>query len=817
MRGHYKYTIICLFFLICIGNVDAQRIIKKTEAVRTYTPIKINGLADEESWNNCPVASDFYQYQPLNGEPSKYKTEVKTCYDNNAIYVFARMYDPYPDSIPNELGIRDDQTLNADYFNISINPFNDGIHEFIFAITSSGIQLDMKCASGIYDETWDAVWQSAVTIDSLGWIAELKIPHSAIRFPKALGKAWGVNFWRANQRSQEVSSWNSVDNSSDETGNQAGELFGIAGIIPPLRLSFMPYVSMYMSHYPYNSSIKDNFSSAINGGMDVKLGINESFTLDMTLIPDFGQVQSDEIILNLTPFEIKYEDKRPFFTEGTELFSKANLFYSRRIGSIPIDYSNVQLTLTNGDTIIKNPIETQLINATKLSGRTGKGLGIGLFNAITGNTYAEVLDKYGNKRQVLTQAFTNYNILVLDQVFRKNSYVSFVNTNAYYDKGGRMANVSGTEFKLANKKNSYAFYGSSALSQKFDSVNASPLVGFKSDLSIGKISGRFKYALTQTILSDNFQINDLGFLEFNNSLQNIVAINYNFYDPVWKFMSLLNEFRITHSNQYKPYHFSNLELQCVSQATLKDFSTLTLLADLIPVENFDFFEPRIPGRYLKRSTSWWVYSLYSSDMRKKIIWEINAGYLEAKGEFKDSFWWLVGPKFRFSNRFSVSYSLSIDHEWHDIGFVAFDSLIPEKVYLGKRDVRRIINNFGVNYIFSKSVSLKAIARHYWSTVDYISFFDLQDDGSVTPSTFDQNLNNSFNAFNIDLLFSWRFAPGSELNLVWKNQILTSDNDTFIPFNDNFSNTIQADQLNSVSLKISYYLDYHYLRKKETIR
>jgi hypothetical protein len=809
MNMSFKHIISLLICIFVFADSFSQKTLKRAEAVRIYSSSKINGIPDEDYWKNCPVATNFYQYSPVNGSESKYNTEVRIAYDNTAIYVFARMYDPYPDSIPRELGTRDDQNLNADYFNISINPFNDGIHEFIFAVTSSGIQLDIKSTGAVFDDTWDAVWQSAVTIDSLGWTAELKIPHSAIRFPHTLGKAWGINFWRAHQRSQEVSCWNRVDNSNDENANQSGELYGIAGIVPPLRLSFVPYVSMYLDNYPYGNSFKENTSTAINGGMDVKLGINESFTFDMTLIPDFGQVQSDNIILNLSPFEVKYDEKRPFFTEGTELFSKADLFYSRRIGSKPLDYDKAAESLNTGDTITENPHETQLINASKFSGRTSKGLGIGIFNATSGNTYARIRDSVGNTRKFLTQALTNYNIIVLDQVFRKNSFISFVNTNVYYDKGGRMANVSGTEFKLANKKNSFALFGSAALSEKFDSLNANADKGYKYDLSFGKMSGKFKFMLTQILLSDKFDINDLGFLEYNNSVQNILALNYNFYNPFWKLMSLYNALAISQTNQYKPYKYSTFEITSTSVATLKDFSTLTLMGDVIPIENYDFFEPRIPGRYLTRPTSWWVYAIYASDMRKKIFLDLNAGYLNSKGDFKDSFWWLIGPHYRISNRLSVNYSLSIDHEWHDVGFVASDSIIR----MGNRDVRRIENNFGINYIFTKDVSFNIQARHYWSTVKYLQFYNLNNDGSLQSTTYSKNQNESFNAFNIDMVFSWRFAPGSDINLVWKNQILDDTKLTGISFSDNFRNTMNASQLNSISLKLMYYLDYQYLVKK----
>ncbi len=164
--------------------------------------------------------------------------------------------------------------------------------------------------------------------------------------------------------------------------NQEGDLTGIEKVTPPVRLSFYPYLShSYVNHYPYNTPGIKNTAISVDGGMDVKYGINESFTLDMTLVPDFGQVQSDNQILNLTPFEVKYKENRPFFTEGTELFNKGNLFYSRRVGGQPINYSAAYDDLKPGETVVKNPTETRLYNATKLSGRLASGLGIGVFNA----------------------------------------------------------------------------------------------------------------------------------------------------------------------------------------------------------------------------------------------------------------------------------------------------------------------------------------------------------------------------------------------------------------------------------------------------
>ena len=199
--------------------------------------------------------------------------------------------------------------------------------------------------------------------------------------------------------------------------------------------------------------------------MDVKYGINEAFTLDMTLIPDFGQVQSDNKVLNLTPFEVKYNENRPFFTEGTELFNKGNLFYSRRVGGQPLHYGDVENQISSNEEVVKNPVESKLINATKISGRTKSGLGIGFFNALTKPMYAEVEDNNGNKREIETNPLTNYNIVVLDQTLKNNSSISAINTNVTRSGSDYDANVTAGLFNFNNKKNTYNWYGKFALSQ----------------------------------------------------------------------------------------------------------------------------------------------------------------------------------------------------------------------------------------------------------------------------------------------------------------------------------------------------------------
>jgi hypothetical protein len=184
--------------------------------------------------------------------------------------------------------------------------------------------------------------------------------------------------------------WNPVDPKISGFVNQEGLWTGIEKIEAPVRLSFSPYFSTYVNHYPDKDPATKDWSSSVNGGMDLKYGISDAFTLDMTLIPDFGQVQSDNRVLNLTPFEVRYNEYRPFFTEGTELFSKGNLFYSRRVGGEPLHAYDIDDQLSPDEMIVENPLQSKLINATKVSGRTKKGFGLGVFNALTKPMYATV-------------------------------------------------------------------------------------------------------------------------------------------------------------------------------------------------------------------------------------------------------------------------------------------------------------------------------------------------------------------------------------------------------------------------------------------
>ena len=361
---------IALIFIFSVHVFAEDK--RSIDAKKSISKFQIDGKLDESVWHSIQPARQFIQTSPNLGRPSIQKTEVRVAYDDEAIYIGAIMYESHIDSITKTLSKRDNFG-NADFFGVVLDTYGSGTIGFAYLVTSAGVQIDELHGSDAdnIDRSWNAVWNSAVTIEKDRWIAEIKIPYSAIRFPNATSQNWNVNFVRHIRRQREDSYWQYYDPLKINLLSQMGSLNGIKNIKTPLRLSLSPYVSSYMESY----NKKNSYS--INGGMDVKFGVNDAFTIDMTLIPDFGQVISDEQVLNLSPFEVRFNENRQFFTEGIELFSKGDLFYSRRIGGQPIN-QNLLYELDSNEIAINPTNSEQLINATKFSGRTKKGLGIGI-------------------------------------------------------------------------------------------------------------------------------------------------------------------------------------------------------------------------------------------------------------------------------------------------------------------------------------------------------------------------------------------------------------------------------------------------------
>ena len=804
--------IVTLLPLFAFG-ADTNRI-KQLNALRITKAPKIDGVLDEAVWQNAQIANNFIQLEPDPGNPSAQKTEVKVLYDNTAIYIGAVLYDVSSDSILKELTNRDEEG-NVAMFGAFIDTYNDDQNAFAFGVLATGVQLDIRYSlTDDQDFSWDAIWDSKVYMDDKNWYVEMKIPYSALRFPDTKKQVWGINFCRKIRRTREYSFWNEVNPEVDGFVNQFGQLNGIEDIESPLRLSVVPYVSGYIDNYKDGNTSINNYS--LRGGLDLKYGINDAFTLDMTLIPDFGQVQSDNEILNLSPFEVRYDEKRPFFIEGTELFKKGDLFYSRRIGKKPSGYYNINSQLLEGEIIKENQEETQLINATKISGRTNGKLGIGVLNALTAPAYAILENTSGETRSIETEPMTNYNVLVLDQSMKNNSFISFINTNVMREGSTYDANVTGAEYKIVNKKNTISTDGNAAVSQKYFNNADSLATGYQYELSLEKISGNLQFGSWYLEQSDTYDPNDLGYLPHNNKREGGAYVSYNIYKPFWKMLNSYNSLNISYARLYNPDKFNDFKISLNSFATLKNYLSFGINARLNPVLTYDYYEPRVTNRFYTIPTNWNAGTFISSDYRKRLALDVGITYYKYSNPGRYGFSYFIGPRVRINDRMSCIYMFNSYDFFNDVGYATNSG---DDIIFGRRDYLMYENTLTISYIFTNRMGLNFRLRHNWTRADYNNFYLLGKDGYLYNTSYmgldslgDPIHNVNFNAFNIDMVYTWVFAPGSELNLVWKQAILSSDTHITDNYFTNLENTLSMPQTNSFSFKILYYLDYLYLKK-----
>jgi hypothetical protein len=804
-----KKTFILLLLIIFFDDVFSQS--RSVNAVRTFFAPKIDGVLDDTCWAKAEITDGFIQRDLHPGLPSEQKTEVKILYDNVAIYISANCYDASPDSILHELSTRDNEA-NADLFGVFFDTYDDDINAFGFFVTAAGTQIDARYSDIGQDFDWNAVWMSAVKLNSTGWAIELKIPYSAVRFSAKDIQTWGLNMIRKIRRSRENSFWNTIDPKINALVRQFGHLTGLEHLKPPVRLSLTPYVAGIVNHYPYNDANVKDLTYNASGGMDVKYGISDAFTLDVTLVPDFSQVQSDNQVLNLSPFEVQFQERRPFFTEGTELFNKGGLFYSRRVGGLPMDYYSVDSKLTDGEKVIKNPTQTQLLNATKLSGRTNGKLGIGVFNGLANNTYATVADSLGNKRSILTSPLTNYNIVVLDQALKNNSSVSLVNTNVTRDGHFYDANVTGAGFRINNKTNMYSIGGFGAMSNRFFSDNSKPSSGYNYNIDFGKSGGNFKWNVYSALNTDKYNPNDLGILFLTNNTENGVNFEYNVYQPFWKVNNSYNSVSVVYQRIYKPDAFWNFGIYGRNITTFsKRFLTCGINYGLEPVVTNDYYEPRIANRFYSFPINYNYGGFISSDYRNPFALDVSANYRIFKENNRNYLNFEVSPRYRASNKLSFIYGVANDILTDDIGFVNYNKM-SDTITFGRRNMQTVSNTFSSVYKFTNKMSLSFRLRHYWSIAKYQEYYQLGGNGKLNSYDYLGNHDVNFNAFNIDMVFFWQFAPGSEINIVWKNSVLKRENTITNDYYENFKGSFNTAQNNMLSIKVLYYIDYLTLKK-----
>jgi hypothetical protein len=571
-----KFLISGLMLILLLPGIFGQTSEKKRyKATRITTPPVINGILDDAEWQTGNWIDDFTQNEPYSGRAASQRTEFNVLFDEDNLYVAIKAFDTSPDSIVNRLTRRDQ--ADGDQVGIILDSFHDLRTGFLFGVSSSGVKYDQMFTNDGQNEdsSWDPNWWVKTSINKEGWIAEMKIPFSQVRFEKNSGDIWGFEVARVLYRKNETSFWQHIPKEAPGMVHMFGELSGLEQIKPRKILDVTPYAVAKTESFkaePENPFRSKGKLSKLNGGIDAKIGVTNNMTMDLTINPDFGQVEADPSEVNLSAYETFFTEKRPFFIEGNNItnfglgigdggIGNDNLFYSRRIGRQP-----------HGDPDLKDgwyakvPTSTTILGAAKLTGKTKDGLSVGFVEAMTDKENAEI-DTLGGRKYETVEPLTNYMIgriqkdikegktiiggiftstnRVLDanlsSIMHKAAYTGGIDFTQYFKDKNWMFNlnsafsfVEGTAKALKNTQTSSARYF-----QRPDNrhsvldTNRTSLAGSGGRMQLMKLNGHWNFISATLWKTPGFETNDLGYIREADQIISVLWAGYNVWDPKW--------------------------------------------------------------------------------------------------------------------------------------------------------------------------------------------------------------------------------------------------------------------------------------------
>ncbi len=808
------YIIFLLFF--CINHSQVR---KSIEAYRFQNPPVIDGKLNEKEWQKIKAADGFTLMRPetRHGEeiPNEYETKAFIGYDDKAIYLGAQLNHPDPQNIPKEFGRRDWGVFSkSEAFWVSLDTFDDKLNSFGFAVSSAGTIADLYTSGDFnFGSLWyDTVFDAKVQINDKGWSLEMVIPYSAIRFPKNDIQTWGLNFARkiVDLDNSEFS-WNPVDEKVFKYHESMGLLTNIKNINPPIRLFLYPYLQTATNS---QKGLKPSLS--YSAGLDLKYGINNSFTLDMTLIPDFGQVSFDNEELNLSPFEQQFTERRPFFTEGADLFKKAdersgNFFYSRRIGQ-KINFNESDY-LNDGEELIRNDEKPDLINSVKITGTTDGKLSIGFLNAFTANAFAYIKTVDNKTRKELISSSTNYNIISLSQeLLNDYSSISFLNTNINRSSGLN-GNSSAIVFDLFDDNRNFNLKSSifRSYAPRFSEKN-----GFRASINLEELKGNFRFGLNWNGVDKYYSQNELGIYNFNNGQNYQARIRYRLINENKTFISYS-----TYLFFNQRYRFDDFLKTGEGWRFGNDFETQNRTkfeADFYyRMSSRDFYEPRVENRYINELPHFGFKigfdTNYTNTFSYGVEYERSDFYNNQFKEKKNNERYRFNAQYRISDKIKFRATSQTEKNLDDVGFL---NKTDENIYFGIRDIKSFENSIEMDYSINNSKFISLRLRNFWSTANYDQLlFNLLEDGNrelADYSLLESDPNTNFNLWNLDLNFSWWFSSGSTITLNYKNQIFNRDNQSSLNYYKSLKKLFDIPFEHQLSFRINYLLDANRLKK-----
>ena len=826
-------------FFICFvffskNYAQETEIVKVPKRIYTTKRLKevpvIDGAILEKAWNVVEWSSNFTERQPDEGTPPTYQTKFKVIYDSKYLYIAIRAFDDEPNLIERRLSRRD--SFEGDRVNVVIDSYFDKRTAFVFTTTAAGVKGEEIVSQNgdIWDDSWNPIWYTNAKIDDKGYTVEMKIPLSQLRFGKAKEQIWGFNINRTIFRLQERSLWQRIPINQAGFISEAGELHGLKDLKSQKQLEIQPFVVAQYDTYQAEAGnpFRDGNDFIVNAGLDAKIGITNDLTLDLTVNPDFGQVEADPGAIALDGFQIFFREQRPFFVENSNIFDyefangSDNLFYSRRIGRNP----HRSADLEEGE-FANEPANSRILGAAKFSGKTRDGWSIGILESVTGNEFAEIREVDGNSREEIVEPLTNFFITRVQKDFNeRNSFIGGIitatnrNLNGNFNELHSDAYTGGIDFQHNWKNREYYIDGNIISSKVIGSTEAiektqrsitrlfqrpgashvavdedrTSLTGTGGRFEFGKNGGdKWRYNTGVIWRSPELELNDVGFLRSTDEVLQYVNVDYLWLIPNDTYRNMSVNFEELTEYDFEG-NLNRLRFELAHNINwIKNEDTRVGFG--ANFSRFDNFFLRGGPRW-RRANSRYAFVSFSSDNGKKFAY--NFRYVNVHSD-EDVF-----SRNRFNLGFSYQpfdfFNISLENELeltkdrsqyvtttangadnrYILGTIRNDELTTTLRFTYSINPDLSIQFYGQPFIsrgrFSdfKFVNIAAAAKF----TDRINIYETnqileQGDSFLIDENRDGNTNYSFSnpdfsfvQLQTNLVARWEYIPGSELFFVW---------------------------------------------------
>jgi len=826
---------------------------------RIDEPPVIDGRLTDSCWAVGKWESDYTQFTPTYGARPTYKTELKIFYDDKNIYAGIRAYDDMS-KISRKLDRRDQ--FSGDLVGLHFDSYFDHRTAFEFDLTSAGQKLDVWVENDGWDMNWDAVWYGKVAYEDSAWTAEFKIPLSQLRYSPKENQVWGLDSWRLVERLHEESQWNLVANDGTGAVYTFGELHGLEGLKKNRRFEVAPYLSSKLTTMekidgnPFTSN--PDFKG--QGGVDARIGISNNTTLYATINPDFGQVEADPSVMNLTAFETYFEEKRPFFVEGKSImdftFDEDKLFYTRRVGHAP--------SYNPGYSMMEMPENTTIAGAMKLSGKTSNGLSFGIIESVTTKEYAEIYDN-GEEFSQIVEPLSNYFIGRFQQEYDrgntliggilththrsiKNEHLHFLSNNALtfgadftrYWKDRKYfleskligSNINGDKEAIQRLQMSSARYYQRPDNSGVEyDPNQTKLNGIGASVKAGKWSkGHWRYNEEINYRSPGLELNDLGYMMLANLLKNNTSVSYietenkgifkNFeinteQQNAWNssgeglysqallstHIEFMNSWMTILSGQYKWKINDERILRGGPSMKLPDQFVTNFMLSTNRAKNISF---SVMGNWATHLTGESQSMMINTELNVRALSNLRFSFQPLLQKTKDELQYIQQIQKQDG---TTSYLMgTIDNRNLGFTFRMDLAITPEMtiqyygspfVSIGKYiDFKRVTDPQNSDYFKRYTIMVPDIQ-------DNTYYFDENQDGAADYSIYNPSFN--FQQFRSNLVFRWEYRAGSTLYLVWSQDRTNYDPAGSFSFKNGFNKMFDLHPKNIFMVKLSYWI------------